>query len=149
MRRGSNVLAKEIYLGYRPQLADCTGVTGYRSAPPDHAGPAANHNSPPADAQAAGLAEVFGPDGERLIDASLYREPADLDHMIAECQPTDLHDLIEARYQLLQAGETAQAWRLTEMACCLLHARGDFGQGATLISDTLVRLPERSAERAG
>jgi hypothetical protein len=96
-------------------------VTGYRAAPPDHAGPAENHN-PPADAQAAGLAEALGSDAERLI---------------------------EARYHLLEAGETAQAWRLTEMACCQLHARGDFGQEATLISDTLVRLPEQSTERAG
>jgi hypothetical protein len=124
-------------------------VTRYRAALPDHAGPAANHNSPPADAQAAGLAEVLGPDAERLIDASFYREPASLDHMIAERQPTDLHDLIEARYQLLAAGEMAQAWRLTEIACCLLHARGDFGQEATLISEMLVRLPEHSTARAG
>jgi hypothetical protein len=97
-------------------------VTGYRAAPPDHAGPAENHNPPPGDAQAAGLADALGSDAERLI---------------------------EARYHLLEAGETAQAWRLTELACCQLHARGDFGQEVTLISDTLVRLPEQSAERAG
>jgi tetratricopeptide (TPR) repeat protein len=156
-------------------------VTGYRAALPDHAGPAENHNSRSADAQAAGLPEVLGSDAERLIGASVYREPADrdpllfpvgpdlaaawapgrpspeppdqepadLDRMIAECQSASLHDLIEARHHLLEAGETAQAWRLTEMACCQLHARGDFGQEATLISDTLVRLPEHSTERAG
>ena len=169
-------------------------MTGYRAALPDHAGPAENHKSNPGDAQAAGLGEVLGSDAERLIGASVYREPADrdpllspagppdltaawapgrpspappgqepagldsviaecqsadLDHVIAECQSASLHDLIEARYRLLEAGETAQAWRLTEMACCQLHARGDFGQEATLISDTLVRLPEHSAERAG
>ena len=77
------------------------------------------------------------------------QEPASLDHVIAECQPAGPRDLIEARHRLLEAGETAQAGRLTEMACCLLHACGDFGQEATLISDTLARLPEHSAERAG
>jgi hypothetical protein len=122
-------------------------VTGYRAAPPDHAGPAENHNSQPGDAQAAALAEVLGSDAERLVGVSVYR--AAQDHVTAECQPASLHDLIEERYRLLEAGETAQAWRLTEMACCQLHARGDFGQEATLISDTLVRLPEHSPERAG
>lgn len=157
-------------------------MTGYRAALPDHAGPAENHNPQPGDAQAAGLGEAIGSDAERLIGASVYREPADRDpllvgvgqpnlaaalapgrpspappdqqpgipdHLIAEYQSAGLHDLIEARYHLLEAGETAQAWRLTEMACWQLHARGDFGQEATLISDTLVRLPEHSTERAG
>ena len=122
-------------------------MTGYRAARPDHAGPAENHDSQPRDAQATALAEVLGSDAERLAGVSVYR--AALDQVTAECQPPSLHDLIEERYRLLEAGETAQAWRLTEMACCQLHARGDFGQEATLISDTLVRLPEHSAERAG
>jgi hypothetical protein len=60
-------------------------VTGYRAALPDPAGPAENHNSQPGDAQTAGLAEVLG------------------------CQSTDLQALIEARYHLLETGETAQA----------------------------------------
>jgi tetratricopeptide (TPR) repeat protein len=133
-------------------------VTGYRAALPDHAGPAENHNSRPGDAQAGGLAEALGSDaGGLLIGASADRDallfpagqPANLDQMITECQPAGLRDLIEARYRLLEAGETAQAWRLTEMACSQLHARGDFGQEATLVSDTLARLPEHSAERAG
>jgi hypothetical protein len=158
-------------------------VTGYRAALPGRAGPAENHNSQPGDAQAAGLAEILGSDGERLlIGGSVYREPADrdvllvgvgqpnltaawapgrpspappyqepahLDHMIAEWQSADLHDLIEARYHLLEAGQATQAWRLTELVCSQLHAAGDFGQEAILISDTLVRLPEHSAERAG
>ena len=157
-------------------------MTGYRAALPDHAGPAENHNSQPGDAQAAGLDEAPGSGAERLVGASVYREPADrdrllfpagrpdsvaawapgrpgpappdqepadLDHVIADCQSADLHDLVEARYHLLEAGEIAQAWRLTEIACCQLHARGDFGQEATLISDTLGRLPEHSTERAG
>jgi hypothetical protein len=100
-------------------------VTGYCAAPPDQAGPAQIHGSPPGDAQAAGLAQAPDPDAER-----------------------SLPDLIEARYRLLEAGETAQAWRLTEVVCSRLHARGDFGQEATLISDTLARLPEHCAERA-
>jgi tetratricopeptide (TPR) repeat protein len=101
-------------------------MTGYCAALPDQAGSAESHNSRPGDAQAAGLAETPGPDAEQ-----------------------GLRDLIEARYQLLEAGETAQAWRLTEVVCSRLHARGDFGQEATLISDTLARLPEHCAERAG
>ncbi len=60
----------------------------------------------------------------------------------------DLHDLIEARYHLLAAGETTQACQLTETACSQLHARGDFGHEAALIGDTLVRLPQHSAQRA-
>jgi hypothetical protein len=59
-------------------------VTRYRAALPDHAGPAANHNSPPGDAQAAGLAEVLGPDAGRLIGASPYREPASLATLISD-----------------------------------------------------------------
>lgn len=158
-------------------------MTGDRAALPGRAGPAENHNAQLGDAQAAGLAEILGSDGERLlIGGSVYREPADrdvllvgvgqpnlaaalvpgrpslappyqepahLDHMIAEWQSADLHDLIEARYHLLEAGQATQAWRLTELVCSQLHAAGDFGQEAILISDTLVRLPEHSAERAG
>jgi tetratricopeptide (TPR) repeat protein len=60
----------------------------------------------------------------------------------------DLHDLLEARHHLLEAGETQQACTLTEGVCSQLHAGGELGQEAALIGDTLVRLPERSAQRA-
>ena len=212
-------------------------MTGHRAAPPGHAGLAENTDAQaaalaevlgsdaerlligasvyrePADRDAL-LFQVGQPDlaaawaPGRPSPAPPYREPANLDWMIAECQSAgllipgfpsagtifvdrwtagelnrvldsanrgpdlvaahqraaeywrwraearpqehgdDLHDLIEARFHLLEAGEAAQASRLTKMACSGLHARGDFGQEAALISDTLLRLPEHSAERA-
>jgi tetratricopeptide (TPR) repeat protein len=60
----------------------------------------------------------------------------------------DLHDLLEARHHLRQAGETGQACELTEAVCSQLHAWGDLGREAALISDTLAWLPTRSAHRA-
>ena len=60
----------------------------------------------------------------------------------------DLHDLLEARHHLLEAGETEQACALTEAVCSQLHARGDLSREAALISDTLTWLPERGASRA-
>jgi tetratricopeptide (TPR) repeat protein len=137
-------------------------VTGYRAALPDHARPAQTHNSQP-DAPAAGPAEVPGTDAGQLLTAiPVCRAPADHDAPSPEAGQPDLAEavwpqahrddvdgLIEARSRLLEAGETAQAWHLTEMACGRLHAAGDFGLEAALISDTLARLPEHSPERAG
>ena len=60
----------------------------------------------------------------------------------------DLHDLLEARHHLLKAGETEQACELTEAVCSQLHAWGDLGREAALISDTLTWLPARSARSA-
>jgi tetratricopeptide (TPR) repeat protein len=63
--------------------------------------------------------------------------------------PADIHDLLEARYHLLAAGEVAQACDLTEIVCTQLHAWGDLDREATLISDMLGWLPEYSIRRAG
>jgi tetratricopeptide (TPR) repeat protein len=57
----------------------------------------------------------------------------------------DLHDLLEARHHLLKAGETRQACELTAAVCSQLHAWGDLGREAALISDTLTWLPAGSA----
>jgi tetratricopeptide (TPR) repeat protein len=57
----------------------------------------------------------------------------------------DLHDLLEARHHLLKAGETQQACELTAAVCSQLHAWGDLGREAALISDTLTWLPAGSA----
>jgi hypothetical protein len=52
----------------------------------------------------------------------------------------DLHDLLEARHHLRQAGQTAEACELTEAVCSQLHARGELDREAALIGDTLAWL---------
>ena len=60
----------------------------------------------------------------------------------------DLHDLLEARHHLRQAGQTAEACGLTEEVCSQLHAWGELDREAALISDTLAWLRGRPAQRA-
>jgi len=60
----------------------------------------------------------------------------------------DLHDLLEARHHLRQAGQTAQACELTEAVCSQLHAWDELDREAALIRDTLAWLREGSAQRA-
>jgi tetratricopeptide (TPR) repeat protein len=60
----------------------------------------------------------------------------------------DVHDLLEARHHLRQAGETAQACELTEALCSQLHAWGELDREAALIGDTLAWLRGGSAQRA-
>src|SRR5260370_26631381 len=60
----------------------------------------------------------------------------------------DIHDLIEARHHLIEAGEIRRACELTEVVCAQLHAWGDLDREAELISDTLAWLPETSPRRA-
>jgi tetratricopeptide (TPR) repeat protein len=60
----------------------------------------------------------------------------------------DLHDLLEARHHLHQAGETAEACELTEAACSQLHAWGELDREAALIRDTLAWLRGGSVQRA-
>jgi tetratricopeptide (TPR) repeat protein len=60
----------------------------------------------------------------------------------------DMHDLLEARHHLFDAGDSDQASVLTEAVCAQLHAWGDLGREAALIQETLDRLPTRSAGRA-
>jgi tetratricopeptide (TPR) repeat protein len=60
----------------------------------------------------------------------------------------DLHDLLEARYHLVRAGDTEQGSELTHVVCAQLHAWGDLGREAELIQSTLEVLPARSVSRA-
>ncbi len=59
----------------------------------------------------------------------------------------DVHDLLEARHHLLQAGDTEDAGLVTEQACDQLHTWGAWDQEASLIYDTLARLPVDSPRR--
>ncbi len=60
----------------------------------------------------------------------------------------DVHDLLEARHHLLQAGDTEDAGQVTEMAVGQLHTWGAWDQEASLIHDTLARLPAGSPRQA-
>ncbi|MGP0023217.1 MAG: CHAT domain-containing protein, partial [Streptosporangiaceae bacterium] len=59
----------------------------------------------------------------------------------------DVHDLLEARYHLLQAGDTEAAGQVTEWACSQLQTSGAWDQETSLIHDTLTWLPEGSSRR--
>ena len=63
-------------------------------------------------------------------------------------QAADVHDLLEARHHLVQAGDTEAAGQVTEEACDQLHTWGAWDQEAALIHDTLARLPADSPRRA-
>ena len=60
----------------------------------------------------------------------------------------DVHDLLEARHHLLQAGDTKDAAEVTEGICLQLQTWGAWDQEAALIHDTLARLPADSPRRA-
>ena len=60
----------------------------------------------------------------------------------------DVHDLLEARHHLLQAGDAEAAGQVTELACSQLHTWGAWDQEAALIHDTLARLPADSPRQA-
>jgi tetratricopeptide (TPR) repeat protein len=60
----------------------------------------------------------------------------------------DVHDLLEARHHLLQAGDTEDAAQVTERAVSQLHTQGAWDQEASLIHDTLARLPADSPREA-
>ncbi len=60
----------------------------------------------------------------------------------------DVHDLLEARHHLLQAGDAEGAGQVTEMAVGQLHTWGAWDQEASLIHDTLARLPTDSPRQA-
>ena len=63
-------------------------------------------------------------------------------------QAAEVHDLLEARFHLLQAGDTEAAGQVTEEAARQLHTRGAWDQEASLIHDTLARLPADSPRQA-
>ena len=56
----------------------------------------------------------------------------------------DVHDLLEARYHLLEAAEISQACQLTEVLCAQLHAWADLDRETELLSDMLAWLPQSS-----
>ena len=60
----------------------------------------------------------------------------------------DVHDLLEARYHLLQAGDTEAAGQVTEAACLQLQTWGAWDQETSLIHDTLTHLPSDSPRQA-
>ena len=59
-------------------------------------------------------------------------------------QAAHVHDLLEARYHLLQAGEIEDADQVTVRASGHLHRWGAWDQEASLIRDSLARLPADS-----
>jgi len=61
---------------------------------------------------------------------------------------SSVHDLLEARHHLIEAGDLRQAETITEDACSRLHAFGAFEQERALIGDTLARIPADSPHRA-
>jgi tetratricopeptide (TPR) repeat protein len=63
-------------------------------------------------------------------------------------QAADVHDLLEARHHLLEAGDIEKAGKVTERACDQLHTWGAWDQEASLIHDTLARLPANSPLQA-
>ena len=60
----------------------------------------------------------------------------------------DVHDLLEGRHHLLEAGDTEAAGRITEYAVSQLDTWGAWDQEASLIHDTLARLPADSSRQA-
>ena len=60
----------------------------------------------------------------------------------------DLHDLLEARYHLREAGDSDRAGALTEVVCAQLHAWGELDLEAALVQETLTWLSPQSPLRA-
>jgi tetratricopeptide (TPR) repeat protein len=59
-----------------------------------------------------------------------------------------VHDLKEARYHFLQAGNIDQASEVTEAICARLHALGDWDQETGFVRDIIARLPAASPRHA-
>jgi tetratricopeptide (TPR) repeat protein len=60
----------------------------------------------------------------------------------------DVHDLLEARHHLLQAGNIGDADQITAAICSQLETSGAWDQESSLIHDTLSRLPADSSNQA-
>ena len=60
----------------------------------------------------------------------------------------DVHDLLEARHHLLQAGDSEDADQVTEQASGELHTWDAWDQETSLIHDTLARLQTGSSRQA-
>ena len=66
----------------------------------------------------------------------------------SQARADDLHDLLEARHHLLEAGEVETASQLAEGVCSQLNTWGAWDLASTLVRDTLARLPQESPRRA-
>jgi tetratricopeptide (TPR) repeat protein len=64
-------------------------------------------------------------------------------------EAADVHDMLEGRYHLLQAGDLESAGQFAALAVHRLHTWGAWDQEASLIHDTLAQLPADSPSRAG
>ena len=63
-------------------------------------------------------------------------------------QHGDTHDLVEARYHLICAGDLNHAELTADAIWARLHALGEYAQEAELIADTMARLPAESPRKA-
>ena len=88
--------------------------------------------------------------GQRLAEA--HRQAAAYWQWRVQVWPqdkaADVHDLLEARHHLLQAGDTEDASQVTEEICLQLQTWGAWDQEAALIHDGLTRLPADSPRQA-
>ena len=101
------------------------------------------------DRRRAGRRAIGGPGGEL---ARAHQQAAAYWQWRVEVWPqdraADVHDLLEARYHLLQAGDTEAAGQVTEAAVSQLDDWGAWDQEAALIHDTLSWLPASSPRQA-
>ena len=90
--------------------------------------------------------------GEREVVATAHRRAADYWRWRVDVWPqdrhADVHDLLEARYHLLAAGDPAAADAVTGGICSQLHDWGAWEQEAELVRDALARLPPDSDRAA-
>jgi hypothetical protein len=60
----------------------------------------------------------------------------------------DMHDLLQARHHLFQAGDVEEALQLSEPICDQLHTLGAWDDELSLIQDTITRIPSQSPHRS-
>ncbi|HEU5417648.1 MAG TPA: tetratricopeptide repeat protein, partial [Streptosporangiaceae bacterium] len=99
------------------------------------------------------LREILVAAGRQHELSDAHRRAADYWQWRAAAWPqerrADIHDLLQARQHLLDAGDTDQASSLTEDICAQLRAWGSLSQEADLVWATLEAMPSPSAGRAG
>jgi tetratricopeptide (TPR) repeat protein len=99
------------------------------------------------------LREILDGAGRHAELTDAHRRAADYWQWRAAAWPqerqADIHDLLQARQHLLDAGEIDQASSLTRDICAQLRVWGSLDSEAELIQATLEALPSPSAGRAG
>lgn len=99
------------------------------------------------------LREILDGAGRHSELTDAHRRAADYWQWRAAAWPqerqADVHDLLQARQHLLEAGEIDQASSLTRDICAQLRVWGSLDSEAELIQATLEALPSPSAGRAG